>query len=337
MRARYPLLIKQNQVRFAKDFIGFREADGCVKYINYKDNTSQVDTIVKKIQEMIEKGEDPNDIAILYRINKESMPFAEKFIAKKMQFQCNEKLMSKYDHWMFQDILAYHEVATGNDVDGVFFRKILNHPNRFFFGKTFSDVKPDINLLITAIMRQKKKEQWQINKAIDKAYDLFRNLNILKEAAPEDFLTCLWKDVGYKDFIREYAKSRNMEPKELKEIWDDYKKEAKNYKTWKEWKKAIEIYRIKLAEANQSKGGITLSTMHRSKGLEWKNVFIIDCVEGIYPFEKATKPEQIEEERRLFYVAMTRAKDNLYLTSYDKKNGKNQTVSRFLSNYVKNK
>lgn len=51
------LLIKQNQVRFAKDFIGFREADGCVKYINYKDNTSQVDTIVKKIQEMIEKGE----------------------------------------------------------------------------------------------------------------------------------------------------------------------------------------------------------------------------------------------------------------------------------------
>ena len=186
-------------------------------------------------------------------------------------------------------------------------------------------------------MRQKKKEQWHINKAIDKAYDLFRNLNILKEAAPEDFLTCLWKDVGYKDFIREYAKSRNMEPKELKEIWDDYKKEAKNYKTWKEWKKAIEIYRIKLAEANQSKGGITLSTMHRSKGLEWKNVFIIDCVEGIYPFEKATKPEQIEEERRLFYVAMTRAKDNLYLTSYDKKNGKNQTVSRFLSNYVKNK
>lgn len=331
------LLIKQNQVRFAKDFIGFREADGCVKYINYKDNTSQVDTIVKKIQEMIEKGENPNDIAILYRINKESMPFAEKFIAKKMQFQCNEKLMSKYDHWMFQDILAYHEVATGNDVDGVFFRKILNHPNRFFFGKTFSDVKPDINLLITAIIRQKKKEQWQINKAIDKAYDLFRNLNILKEAAPEDFLTCLWKDVGYKDFIREYAKSRNMEPKELKEIWDDYKKEAKNYKTWEEWKKAIEIYRIKLAEANQSKGGITLSTMHRSKGLEWKNVFIIDCVEGIYPFEKATKPEQIEEERRLFYVAMTRAKDNLYLTSYDKKNGKNQTVSRFLSNYVKNK
>ena len=98
--------------------------------------------------------------------------------------------------------------------------------------------------------------------------------DILKEAAPEDFLTCLWKDVGYKDFTREYAKSRNMEPKELKEIWDDYKKEAKNYKTWEEWKKAIEIYRIKLAEANQSKGGITLSTMHRSKGLEWKNVFI---------------------------------------------------------------
>ena len=192
-------------------------------------------------------------------------------------------------------------------------------------------------MLLTSIMKQKKKQQWQIDKAIDSAYELFRGLRFLKDANPEEFLSCMWNVIGYKDFIREYAKSRNMEPKELKEIWDDLSKEAKTYETWEKWDKAIEAYRIKLAEANRSKGGITLSTMHRSKGLEWKNVFIIDCVEGIYPFEKAVKPEQIEEERRLFYVAMTRAKDNLYLTSYDKKNGKNQTVSRFLSNYVKNK
>lgn len=324
-------------MRFVKDFVGFRENDGCVVYKNYKDDIVQVDAIIKDIQEMIKKGEDPNDIAILYRINKESVPFAEKFMAKGIQFQCNEVLLSKYDHWVFQDILAYREVATGNDLDGVFFRKILNHPNRYFFGKAFSDVKPDINMLLTSIMKQKKKQQWQIDKAIDSAYELFRGLRFLKDANPEEFLSCMWNVIGYKDFIREYAKSRNMEPKELKEIWDDLSKEAKTYETWEKWDKAIEAYRIKLAEANRSKGGITLSTMHRSKGLEWKNVFIIDCVEGIYPFEKAVKPEQIEEERRLFYVAMTRAKDNLYLTSYDKKNGKNQTVSRFLSNYVKNK
>lgn len=330
-------LIRENQVRFVKDFVGFRENDGCVVYKNYKDDIVQVDAIIKDIQEMIKKGEDPNDIAILYRINKESVPFAEKFMAKGIQFQCNEVLLSKYDHWVFQDILAYREVATGNDLDGVFFRKILNHPNRYFFGKAFSDVKPDINMLLTSIMKQKKKQQWQIDKAIDSAYELFRGLRFLKDANPEEFLSCMWNVIGYKDFIREYAKSRNMEPKELKEIWDDLSKEAKTYETWEKWDKAIEAYRIKLAEANRSKGGITLSTMHRSKGLEWKNVFIIDCVEGIYPFEKAVKPEQIEEERRLFYVAMTRAKDNLYLTSYDKKNGKNQTVSRFLSNYVKNK
>lgn len=330
-------LIRENQVRFVKDFVGFRENDGCVVYKNYKDDIVQVDAIIKDIQEMIKKGEDPNDIAILYRINKESVPFAEKFMAKGIQFQCNEVLLSKYDHWVFQDILAYREVATGNDLDGVFFRKILNHPNRYFFGKAFSDVKPDINMLLTSIMKQKKKQQWQIDKAIDSAYELFRGLRFLKDANPEEFLSCMWNVIGYKDFIREYAKSRNMEPKELKEIWDDLSKEAKTYETWEKWDKAIEAYRIKLAEANRTKGGITLSTMHRSKGLEWKNVFIIDCVEGIYPFEKAVKPEQIEEERRLFYVAMTRAKDNLYLTSYDKKNGKNQTVSRFLSNYVKNK
>lgn len=330
-------LIKENKVRFAKDFVGFRENNGCVIYKNYKDDIVQVDTIVKDIEEMIKKGEDPNNIAILYRINREAMPFAEKFMSKGMQFQCNEKLISKYDHWIFQDILSYREVATGNDPDGVFFRKILNHPNRFFFGKAFSDIKPDLNLLMTAIMKQKTKQQWQIDKAIDNAYELFRGLRFLKDAKPIDFLSCLWNVIGYKDFVREYAKSRNMESKELKEIWDDLSKEAKMYETWDKWDRAVETYRIKLAEANRSRGGITLSTMHRSKGLEWKNVFIIDCVEGIYPFEKAVKPEQIEEERRLFYVAMTRAKDNLYLTSYDKKNGKTQTTSRFISRNTKNK
>ena len=91
--------------------------------------------------------------------------------------------------------------------------------------------------------------------------------------------------------------------------------------------------------AKEKKEGVRLSTMHGAKGLEWKHVFIIDCIDGMCPYTKATSDSEVEEERRLFYVAMTRAKEHLYFCSYRENNGKTVKQSPFVvqKNFVKRK
>lgn len=107
-----------------------------------------------------------------------------------------------------------------------------------------------------------------------------------------------------------------MEVRDLSSIWKEYQHDASTYNDWVEWGKYIVKYNKELKETLKNKDGIMLSTMHGSKGLEWKHVFIIDCVEGVCPSPKAETAEELEEERRLFYVAMTRAKEHLYLCYY---------------------
>ena len=135
----------------------------------------------------------------------------------------------------------------------------------------------------------------------------------------------------YKKYLGEYAAFRNENVDDLMWIWDRYKKDASEHNNWTDWGRYIIGYNMKLEESQNQKDGVMLSTMHCSKGLEWKYVFIIDCVKGICPHKNAETDEEIEEERRLFYVAMTRAKENLYLYSYkQKRKGATVRISPFV-------
>ena len=275
-------LVQHNSQRFSKQFLGSRQEKGKVIFRNYLNSISQLGGVIHKICSLLDDGIKPEQIAILYRTNKESMPFAEYFMNEKIPFQCNERLKSKYHHWIFQDIQAYQKLSRGKK-DIIAFNRILNHPNRFFYGKAFRSVNPDLESLNQAIYMQSGKEYWKIQK-------------------------------------------------ELTAIWNNLYDEAKLYGNWGEWGRHIMAYNRQLQQANKNKDGIMLSTMHRSKGLEWEYVFIINCINGTIPHTNATEFEDIEEERRLFYVAMTRAKDSLYLTAY-KKDGegdKETNVSPFI-------
>ena len=216
--------------------------------------------------------------------------------------------------------------------DSVAFDRILNHPNRFFYGKAFQSVNPDIDSLNQAIYRQSGKAHWQIQKGLKNATELFRHLKVLSKLNPVEFINYLYRAVGYDEYLKQYADLRKLDKKELTDIWDNFHNEAKLYGSWNEWGRHIMAYNKQLQQANKNKDGIMLSTMHRSKGLEWDYVFIINCVNGTIPHTNAIEFEDIEEERRLFYVAMTRAKDSLYLTAY-KKDGegdKETNVSPFI-------
>ena len=307
-------VVKHNSQRFAKDFYGAREEKGKVFFRNYLNNTSQLGGVLHKVRELLEQGVKPEQIAILYRTNKESMPFAEYFMREKIPFQCNERLKSKYHHWIFQDIQAYWKLSRGKK-DKISFQRILNHPNRYFYGKAFHSVDPNLSSLKQAVWEQKGGVHWQLQKGLENAETLFQHFKILNTfSKPEVFMNYLYKATGYNDYLKEYAKLRKLDVKELTVVWNNLLDEAKLYGSWDAWGRYIVAYNRQLQQANKSKDGITLSTMHRAKGLEWDYVFIINCVDGTIPHSNAMTPEEIEEERRLFYVGMTRAREELILT-----------------------
>ena len=125
-----------------------------------------------------------------------------------------------------------------------------------------------------------------------------------------------------------------MNPEELREVLDEIQERAKSFKSIEEWFEHVENYKEFLKQQkkqSESSEGVSLLTMHGSKGLEFDTVYIMSANEGCIPYKKAGIEEEIEEERRLFYVAMTRAKQTLVISYVKEKNGKTVEPSRFVN------
>lgn len=143
------------------------------------------------------------------------------------------------------------------------------------------------------------------------------------------------RGIGYDDFLAEYAEYRNINKEDLFDILDEIQSGAKGFATYEEWYEHIKEYtkqmKLMVALSKESDpNAVTLATLHSSKGLEFENVYIIDANEGIMPYKKAVLEKDIEEERRLFYVGMTRAKTSLSVYSVKSVNDKSAQASRFV-------
>ena len=143
--------------------------------------------------------------------------------------------------------------------------------------------------------------------------------------------------MGYDDHIREYAKERRLKEEELLDILDEIQALSEPYQTYQDWfayideyGKQIEEQRARQKELGRTDDAITLTTMHSAKGLEYEVVFLMEANEGITPYKKAVKPEDIEEERRMFYVAVTRAKHYLHISYAKNRYNKTLEPSRFV-------
>lgn len=327
-------MIKSNTNRFQKDFIGFKPENGAVEYIVTEEKKDEILKVFSRIKKLLNDGENPADIAVLFRTNRQAEKMAAILFRNQIPFQSNEKIQSKYEHWMFQDLQAYYRLANkhldnkSSDARRDLSR-VLNHPNRYLFGYDY--IVHGLNRrAMKATVYAKEKEPWKLNAAegnIDLFFMLLKNLRGKK---PSDFLRSLYSIGKYKKYLEDYADFRNMEVRDLSSIWKEYQHDASTYNDWVEWGKYIVKYNKELKETLKNKDGIMLSTMHGSKGLEWKHVFIIDCVEGVCPSPKAETAEELEEERRLFYVAMTRAKEHLYLCYYKAEEGKTVVASPYI-------
>lgn len=154
-----------------------------------------------------------------------------------------------------------------------------------------------------------------------------------------DFIDILDKFLGYEAYLRNYAQYRNQDPKELTDLLEMYKTDIQNYKitTMADLKAHADMIneKIRSINRNRTKKGVEISTMHRAKGLEWDAVILYGCNEDIIPSPRMEDSDDLEEERRLFYVAVTRAKE--YLCIAYLKNTFSKEPSRFIGELFSDK
>ncbi|MCC2254614.1 ATP-dependent helicase [Ruminococcus sp. CLA-AA-H200] len=314
-------LISHNKTRFDKEFRATRTGRGkVVSYITRSRNTQNI-LVVQKIKELLHAGE--KDIAILYRTNRQSEAFAALFVEEKIPFFCTEPIKSRYDHWMYRDIQAYRKIAEGNAKPYIV-AQAANHPQRWISKEVLTN-----GLDLTYMLDRANKlriDEWKKEKQADQIYEFYFAVREFAKRDPAAAIDYLYNRANYKKYIDDYARYRNEDADTLHEIWRQYTKDLiKAGNDWNKWDQYVRNYEKALKDASSVTDGVVLSTMHKSKGLEWKYVFIVDCVTGFAPFKRAESPDELEEERRLFYVAVTRAKDYLSLFGY-KSTGKGQIV-----------
>lgn len=318
-------LISHNKERFEKKIIANKDKTAEVEYGLFKNQREECLKVVATIQEGLKNGKELNDYAVLFRTNRQPRLLMEKLMEYNLPFKTKDNVPNLYNHWIARDIFTYIRLAQGSR-DRADFLQIMNRPKRYISRDSLQDKIVDMGKWQVFYRAQ----PW-IAERIDR---LEYDIDVLGKMRPYAAINYIRNGIGYDEFLKEYAEYRKMNVEELIETLDELHQAAKGYKTFKEWKEHIEEYTKELIEIsskkNEIKDAITLATLHSSKGLEFDTVFIVDVNEGVMPYKKAVLQQDIEEERRMFYVGMTRAENELYLYSVKNFNNKENDVSRFI-------
>lgn len=325
-------LIAHNKTRFSKRIETKKGHGKPVVTRMWQDPQEENLEIVREIMDYAKAGYSWKDMAVLYRTNSGPRLLIEKLMEYNIPFYMKDSVPNLYDHWIVKNITAYIQGAMG-DLSRANVLSFINRPNRYISRDALEENPVDWERVKSFY----QDKGWMVERIEQLEYDL----KIIKNMAPAACVNYIRKAVGYDDYIREYARYRRMKPEELLEVLDQLSESASGYKTYEEWFRHMKEYgeELKAKAQHKEKGpeGITLMTMHSSKGLEYPIVYILDANEGVTPHQKAVLPADIEEERRMFYVAMTRARERLHVNYVRERYSKKQEVSRFVREYLERK
>ena len=318
-------VIRHNVNRYPKQIITTNEQGETVHIQEVRHPIEESKYVVSQIQEAKKRGIPSSEIAVLFRTNVEARALAETFMEYNMPFRMKERMPNLYEHFIAQDLTTYLKMALG-DRSRKSFLAIMNRPNRYI-GR---DSVEGTTISFESLRKFYCDKDWMLDR-IDQVEVDFR---ILKNMAPYGAIQYIRKHIGYDEFLKEYAAFRKINMEDLKEVLREIEERAKAFRTIEEWFTHIEEYSEELKRQSQQKEtdpeAITFMTMHGSKGLEFDLVFIIGANETITPYKKAETKEEVEEERRMFYVAMTRARKKLIISYTKERNGKSMAQSRFV-------
>lgn len=323
-------VIGNNKIRFEKKIEAFRKPDETVHVQEVKDPVQEAEYVLERIREYREKGVSYTEMAVLYRTNVDARAMSELMMEYQIPFVMKEHLNNIYEHFIALDMISYLRLSQG-EYDRKYFLQIANRPNRYL---TRESMKTG-NVSYESLRRYYRDKDWMVDRIDQLEWDM----KMICDKTPYAAIQYIRKRMGYDEFLKEYAAYRKISSEDLFAVLEEIWQNSKGYGTIKEWFEHIESYGKMLKEQNKKNGekeGVNLMTMHATKGLEFDTVFVIEANEGSCPYKKAIADEEIEEERRLFYVAMTRAKRKLVISYVKEKNGKDLLPSRFVSELLLN-
>lgn len=319
-------VIGTNKKRFQKHLHTPNQEGNPVKIREFENPREEYLQVVSELRNRLEQGEKLEDTAILLRTNQEAEGLVGALMERQVPFNMKEKLPNLFHHWICRNILAYLRFASG-DESRKNFVEFMNRPNRYISRDAVS-LSPVISF--EQLKEFYKDKDWMC----DRLTTLETHLRILRGLSPFAAINFIRKGMGYEEYLREYAEYRKIKPEELSEILDRLTDSTKGMDTLREWEEYIEDYTKKLEEQakkqEQEREGVLISTLHGVKGLEYDKVYILNVNEGSMPYKKAVLEPAVEEERRLFYVGMTRARKELDLCYVRQQHEKKREPSRFL-------
>ncbi len=315
-------IISHNRERFQKEILAAKkDVAGITAEIFQTQREANF-----KVIERIRTGETPYaQTAVLFRTNMQARLLMEQLMEYNIPFTSKDKVPNIYEHWIAKDLYAYIRIAQGSRRRRDFLM-IMNRPKRYISRESLAEEEVAFD-----VWQAFYSEQPWIEERIEK---LNADLIMIRKMRPFAAINYIRKAIGYDEFIAEYAEYRKIEKEGLYEVLDALQESSKAYSTFEEWSAHIERYKKELEEMYEQqktkKDAVTLATFHSAKGLEFDVVHLIDANEGITPYKKAVLPSDMEEERRMFYVAVTRAKKELHLYASKKINNHDAELSRFL-------
>ncbi len=321
-------VIAHNTERFDKKILAKKEKGETIHVQEVKDPVEEGKYVLDRIRKYKEAGIPYGEMSVLYRSGMDVGALSEVLTEHQIPFVMKEKITSVYDHFIGTDIISYFQLSRGH-YERKYFLRIANRPKRYISRESMREGRISYESLRNFYC----DKDWMMERIDQLEWDM----KMIRNQTPYAAIQYIRKGVGYDEFLREYAAGRGVSEEELFAVLEEIQQNSREYQTIEDWFTHVEQYRETLKKQRGNPGsrpgseeGVALMTMHGAKGLEYELVFIIESNEGSIPYKKAGTKAAIEEERRLFYVAMTRAKSRLIISYVREKNGKDLTPSRFV-------
>lgn len=318
-------VIAHNKERFPKEIRGTGKKGKRIVTRIFPGQREENVFLAEKIKAYVGAGGAYRDVAVLFRTNTQPRQLVEELLSAGIPFHMRDSLPNLYDHWIVKDVFTYMRLAQGSRRREDLLQ-VMNRPKRYL-GREYLEGE---EFSWEGLSQAYADKPW----VCQKLQKLRKDLKLLARLSPYGAIHYIRNIIGYQEYLEEYARNRNRKAEEFLDVLEELQALSRGFSTFAEWSEHIGRYREELKrqarERAKNSEAVHLSTMHSSKGLEYKIVFVIDANETITPHKRAYSWEDMEEERRLFYVAMTRAKEQLYLLSVKKLYNKKAEVSRFV-------
>lgn len=323
-------VIKNNKERKEKNLWSSKGNGDKIKYIRCDNEQEEASTVVRLTKELLDKGEKPSEIAVLYRTNGQSRVFEEAFLKENIPFKIVGSYFF-YNRKEIKDLISYMHLIYNNN-DDASLERVINVPRRGIGSKTIERLRSEASI--------SDKSMFEV---VSSGKELgFKNLiiDLTNESKNTDLVELVDVILDKTGIRKELEEKNDLESEIRLENLNEFKSIAlafqeKGIFSLEEFLENISLVSDK-NEYKEVDDGINLMTLHSAKGLEFNDVFLVGMEEGIFPHNRSFESEsELEEERRLCYVGITRAKEHLWLMNAKKRTLFGQVSMNFPSRFIK--